>query len=100
VLVVTNDRDLRARLHAKGARTVPLQWLIGRLDVPMLASPAPGNRRPPAIGAGRPPGAGGADDVRDREADRPGWKPGRGATAKTGPAHKVARHKRHPRQGG
>ena len=28
VLVVTNDRELRERLHAKGARTVPLQWLI------------------------------------------------------------------------
>ena len=34
VLVVTNDRGLRDQLAAKGARTAPLQWLIGKLDVP------------------------------------------------------------------
>jgi hypothetical protein len=33
------------------------------------------------------------------ESDRQGWKPGRGATTKTGTAHKVARHKRHPKHG-
>ncbi len=33
------------------------------------------------------------------ESDRKGWKPGRGATVKTGVARKVARHKRHPKHG-
>jgi rRNA-processing protein FCF1 len=91
VLVVTNDRELRARLLARGVRSMPVVWLTNRLDMPRLASPAPGNRRPPA-GLGT---AAGSTPPSDN--DRPGWKPGRGATAKTGPAHKIARHKRHPR---
>ena len=99
VLVVTDDRDLRARLMVKGVRSVPLAWLTNRLDMPRLASAAPGNRRP-AIGTGGAVGAtSGADRESDRD-DRPGWKPGRRATAKTGPAHKVARHRRHPKHGG
>jgi rRNA-processing protein FCF1 len=95
VLVVTNDRDLAHRVAMKGARTAALQWLIHRMDLPVLASPAAGNRRPPTIGAGSP-GAGPHPDGRDDEGRRP-WKPGRGATAKTGQPRKVARHKRHPR---
>ena len=94
VLIVTNDRELRGLLHAKGARTVPLQWLMGRLDLPVNASPSAGNKRPPSIGAGAPPKDGGDDDE-----PRSTWKPGRGATTKTGPPRKVARHKRHPRMG-
>ncbi len=94
VLVVSNDRELRALLAATGARTAPLQWLLSRLDLPFLASPAPGNRRPP-IGAAP---VGNGRDAKDDD-DRPRWKPGRGATSKVGPARKVARHKRHPRQG-
>ena len=35
ILVVTGDRPLRDRVTAKGARSVPLQWLIARLDVPI-----------------------------------------------------------------
>jgi len=54
ILVVTDDRELRIRLTAKGARTAALGWLLGRLDIPILQSPSPGNRRPP-IGSGRPP---------------------------------------------
>jgi hypothetical protein len=97
VLVITNDRELQHRVTAKGSRTAPLQWLINRLDLPRLASPAPGNRRPP-IGAGSPPAAPGSPDARDDE--RPRWKPGRRATVKTGTPRKVARHKRHPRMQG
>jgi hypothetical protein len=96
VLVVTNDRDLRGQLAAKGARTVPAQWLLSRLDLPKLAAPSAGNRRPPApsgIGTGGPSRTGDDDDA-------PRWKPGRGATTKTGPARRVPRHKRHPRSGG
>jgi rRNA-processing protein FCF1 len=94
VLVVTNDRELRARLDLQGVRSVPLVWLTNRLDMPRLSSAAPGNRRP-TIGAGQPATPAGAAP----EAERQGWKPGRGATAKTGTAHKIARHKRHPRHG-
>ena len=91
VLAVTNDRDLRGRIDAKSARTAPVQWLLGRLDLPTISAAAPGNRRPPSSGSGAAP-----KDA-DGAAERPGWKPGRGATTKTGPARKVARHKRHPR---
>lgn len=95
VLVVTNDRELRARVHAEGGRTVPLRWLSDRLGLP-AASPTPGHRRPP-IGAGSPPGL--ATGPNDADDDRPRWKPGRGATVKTGPAHRIPRHRRHPRAG-
>jgi hypothetical protein len=87
-LVVTDDRPLRDRLMAAGARTARLAWLTNRLDLPVLASAAPGNRRPPPVTTP-------AD--RDDEPDRPRWSPGRGATTKTGPARKVPRHRRHPR---
>ena len=101
ILVITDDRELRGRLLAAGVRTVPLAWLTGRLDLPKLAVPAPGNRRPPAalggaLGQGPRPSPQGPDETGD---ERPGWKPGRGATAKRGPAHRVARHRRHPRHG-
>jgi rRNA-processing protein FCF1 len=94
VLVVTNDRDLRARLQVRGVRSMPLVWLTNRLDMPRLSAPAAGNRRP-TIGGGQPSAA----LVPPEDPDRPGWKPGRGATTKVGPAHKVARHRRHPRHG-
>ena len=45
VLVVTNDRDLRSRVQAKGSRTAPLQWLVERMGIPVLQSPAAGNKR-------------------------------------------------------
>ena len=99
LLVVTDDRELRSRLTAKGARTASVDWLLRRLDLRALSSAAPGNRRPP-IGAARPPAGGGAPGQNPEDVDdRPGWKPGRGATTKTGPAKRVARHKRHPRMG-
>ena len=94
VLVITSDRPLRDRVMAKGGRAIPLEWLTARLDLPR---PAPGRSpgKAPTIGAGRPKAspAGGPDEDPER---RP-WKPGRGATAKTGTPRKVARHKRHPR---
>ena len=74
LLVVTDDRALRAALQARGARTAGSAWLIGRLDRPSLAAPSVGNRRPPATSTSAP---------RDGD-DRPGWKPGRGATTKRG----------------
>jgi len=94
VLVITSDRPLRDRVMAKGGRAVPLEWLTTRLDLPQ---PAPGSspRKAPSIGSGRPPAASAGPEADD--AERRPWKPGRGATAKAGPARKVARHKRHPR---
>jgi predicted RNA-binding protein with PIN domain len=76
LLVVTDDRDLRARLRTKGARTAGAAWLIGRLDRGRLSAPATGNPRPPR---GEPV---------DADDDRPGWKPGRGATTKRGPSRR------------
>ena len=96
MLVVTNDRDLRERLESRGVRTRPTQWLLNRMDMPRLASPAPGNRRP-TIGSGHT--AATPNPFAPDESDRKGWKPGRGATVKTGVARKVARHKRHPKHG-
>jgi YacP-like NYN domain len=82
LLVVTDDRDLRGRLRTKGARTAGAAWLIGRLDRGRLAAPASGNRRPPRSAAG------------DTDEDRPGWKPGRGATTKRGPARRQRKEQR------
>lgn len=102
-LVVTDDRDLRTALAIRGARTAGTAWLLSRMDVP-AAAPAQGRRRA-SIGAGRPPSGAassytsgtGASAGRDDADGRPGWKPGRGATSKTGTPHKIARHRRHPR---
>jgi hypothetical protein len=76
LLIVTDDRDLRSALHAKGARTAGTAWLLGRLDRPRLAAPGIGNRRPPASPRIEPEAD--ADDT-----PQP-WKPGRGATVKRG----------------
>jgi hypothetical protein len=76
ILVVSDDRDLRNRLRVRGARTAGASWLIGRLERGKLASPAAGNRMPPR---NEPLGT---DD------ERPGWKPGRGATVKRGPSRR------------
>jgi YacP-like NYN domain-containing protein len=88
ILVVTDDRDLRHGAQVRGARTASARWLLGRLEPGRLAAPSVGNRRPP-----RSPGAGdGAhDDEGDRDADRRGWRPGRGATVKKGNPRKAPR---------
>lgn len=75
LLVVTDDRELRTALHAKGARTARTAWLLGRLDRPRLVAPSVGNRRPPTQPAA---------DREPEDPDRPPWKPGRGATVKRG----------------
>ena len=85
LLVVTDDRELRIQLQAKGARTAGTAWLLDRLDRPRLAAPSVGNRRAPSAGNRRPPqhpqsqpqGVGEDDE-------RTPWKPGRGATVKRG----------------
>ncbi len=75
LLVVSDDHALRASLRSKGARTAGSAWLLGRLERPKLSAPSIGNRRPPAAPR---------VDERDPAIERPGWKPGRGATTKRG----------------
>jgi len=77
ILVVTDDRQLRLALGARGVRTAGTRWLLGRLERGRLSAPSTGNARAPA-----PRLAGGGPEGRDD--DRPGWRPGRGATTKHG----------------
>jgi len=96
VLVVTDDRDLRAAIHRRGGRSAGTQWLIGRLDRPRLSSPSIGNARPP-----KPPRVPqDAKAVEEVEA-APGWSPGRGATTKRGnPKRASKQHRRSRGQSG
>lgn len=77
-LVVTDDIELGRALRALGARTAPGSWLAGRLDRQRLVAPAAGRPRSPSAERG----ATLTDE--DRESAAPRWKPGRGATRKTG----------------
>jgi hypothetical protein len=86
LLVVTDDRDLRHGARLRGARTAGSAWLLGRLDAGRLAAPSVGNPRPArrAHRADTSGGAGSHDDGGSDDHDRPGWRPGRGATTKRG----------------
>jgi len=75
-LIVTDDNELATSLRRFGARTVRTGWLADRLGRQRLESPAAGRPKPPV---GRP-----AETTGDEEPPRPGWRPGRGATKKTG----------------
>jgi hypothetical protein len=81
LLVVSDDHALRAALRQRGARTAGSAWLLGRLERPRLSAPSVGNRRPPPSGTGGQASTSGHGDADD---ERPGWKPGRGATTKRG----------------
>ena len=88
VLVVTNDRPLRDRASEGGAEhAAPVADRPAGRPAPGAVGPgaARHDRRGPAAGEpGQAPGgpAGGSGDDDDTKR---GWKPGRGATAKTGP---------------
>ena len=73
LLVVTDDRDLRGRLRTKGARTAGAHGSSGAW---IEAAGVPLGRKP----------ASATDEADDADEDRPGWKPGRGATTKRGPS--------------
>jgi len=92
LLVVTDDRDLRHGSRLRGARTAGSAWLLGRLGSGRLASPSVGNPRPPRLP--RPGAMDTSNDGEPTETDRPGWKPGRGATTKHGNPRKA------PKSGG
>jgi Protein of unknown function (DUF901). len=87
LLVVTDDRDLRHGSRLRGARTAGSAWLLGRLGSGRLASPSIGNPRPTR--APRPVAMSTSSDGDPAETDRPGWKPGRGATTKRGNPRKA-----------
>lgn len=74
LLIVTDDRELRYAARLLGARTAGSAWLLGRLDAGRLSSPSAGNPRPART----------SDAIESDDDDRPGWKPGRGATTKHG----------------
>jgi hypothetical protein len=80
-LVVTDDIELGRALRALGARTAHGSWLAGRLDRQRLVAPAAGRPKPPLVGRA---GAGSGGTAADEDGDAPRWKPGRGATKKTG----------------
>jgi hypothetical protein len=90
VLVVTDDRDLRAAIHRRGGRSAGTAWLIGRLDRPRLSSPSVGNARPPT-----PPLV-----EQDAAKEERRWSPGRGATAKRGNPRRTAKAGRSSRRAG
>ncbi|HLY14372.1 MAG TPA: hypothetical protein VKR24_08475 [Candidatus Limnocylindrales bacterium] len=100
LLVVTDDRELGSRILRRGARVAGADWLIGRLEQTRLSAPSVGVRRPPATVAGSRPAPAqgtaptGPDAPSDDEPDRPAWRPGRGATAKTGNPRRRARMRR------
>ena len=78
ILVVTDDAELGRALRVLGARTAHGSWLAGRLDRQRLAAPAAGRPKPPP--AARP----GHSGIAEPADDAARWKPGRGATKKTG----------------
>jgi hypothetical protein len=69
-LVVTDDGELRRAAAQRGASTARTAGLIARMERGRLSAPSAGNPRPPMPEPELP--------------DRPGWRPGRGATAKRG----------------
>jgi hypothetical protein len=92
ILVCTDDTELRHVLRRRGAGTVGTGWLIRRLDRTRLAAPS--------VGAGRPRSPTHPTGPEEDEDARPGWRPGRGATTKTGnPRRTPRRDSRPPRPG-
>ena len=86
ILVVTDDLELRRATRDLGAATAGTAWLIRRAERTTIGSPTIARPRPPASPAP------------ETEADRPGWRPGRGATTKRGNPRRAGRAGR--RRGG
>jgi hypothetical protein len=89
LLVVTDDGRLARELRTRGAATIGASWLVHRLDRPRLSSVSAGRPRP-SRPAGNEPG----DGAEAAEDNRPGWRPGRGATTKTGNPRRRSRQQR------
>ena len=84
ILVVSDDIALGSAVRRRGGRTVGTAWLVRRLERGALSAPAAGaRRRPMGPALGGPASVGGDEDDDGRR-----WRPGRGATRKTGnPRH-------------
>lgn len=88
IVVVTDDRDLAARCKALGASVVSARYFRDAIGGPP---------RTPLVGSGgRAPGIGGSGPRRTAPEKGEGeperrWQPGRGATAKRGPATRPPR---------
>ena len=101
VLVVTDDRELRLAIRDRGAGTARSAWLLARLGRTRPSAPTAGAGRAD-VGRGRAgigrPGVGragvGSPNDDDPDDDRPGWRPGRGATAKKGNPRRTRRSSR------
>jgi predicted RNA-binding protein with PIN domain len=103
LLVVTDDVELRHQIMRRGGHTASARWLVGRLERGRLMAPSVGRPSPPvpmAAPAATDPRrarqaqaarADGADPSKDEGPDTPGWRPGRGATAKKGNPRRAPR---------
>jgi hypothetical protein len=94
VVVVSDDAELGRRVRRRGAATVPVAWLVGRLVRPKLVAAAAGRRRPPVLPAGSPASPAGPAAPTELDAavdDREPWRPGRGATKKRGNPRRAPR---------
>lgn len=78
-LVATDDIELGSRARMLGATTVRSRQLVERFARQHAAAPSVGAPRPPRAAASRA-----AEAASDDGPDRRAWKPGRGATRKTG----------------
>ena len=92
VLVVTDDRDLGARIRRWDAKVIGTAWLVGRLGRARLSSPSSGRAKPPPEDATLGLGEAGSSKDEVPETRRP-WQPGRGATTKRGNPRRTARRR-------
>jgi hypothetical protein len=79
ILVVTDDTGLRRAIRDLGAATAGTAWLIRRAERTTTGPPSVARPHPPATAPEGP--------------ERPGWKPGRGATAKRGNPRRAGRRR-------
>lgn len=88
IVVITDDRSLAARCRALGASVVSARYFRDAIGGPSRTPLAGSSARPPSIGGSGPRRAAPSKDEGDSERR---WRPGRGATAKRGPATRPPR---------
>lgn len=96
VLVVTDDAELRRSLRDVGVTTARTAWLMARLDRTTLSAPSVGAGKAPRPGASIGSGASAGEPGQGSDAARRPWRPGRGATSKTGNPRKPPKRSRRP----
>ena len=88
IVVITDDRGLSARCTALGTSVVSARYFRDVIGGPPRTPLAGSGGRPPSIGGSGPRRAAPSKDAGDVER---GWRPGRGATQKRGPATRPPR---------